>query len=69
MEVDLKNFKSEISEEPLIGSYSNFKLKLRWQTISYKSIKWRWPPVEDNLKILKVEYLSIHLLDIPQLLH
>ena len=21
--------------------------------------KWRWPPMEDNFKILKVEYLSI----------
>jgi hypothetical protein len=32
-------------------------------TIMYKSFKWRRPPREDGLKILKVEYLSNRLLD------
>ena len=33
-----------------------------WTTL-YKSIKWRRPPLEDDLKRLKVEYLSNPLLD------
>jgi hypothetical protein len=39
------------------------------QTIFYKYLKWRQPPVEDNLKILKVENLSKHLLDHAQTLN
>jgi hypothetical protein len=35
-------------------------LSLDEQTILYKSIKCRRPPMEDKLKILKVEYLSNH---------
>ena len=34
--------------------------------ILYKSIKWRQPPMEDDLKILKVEYLSNLLVDHTQ---
>ena len=27
--------------------------------LNYKNcLKWKWPPMEDNLEILKVEYLS-----------
>jgi hypothetical protein len=33
---DTSNFKSGISQQPLIGSYSNFKIKLTDQTIFYK---------------------------------
>ena len=33
------------------------------QTIFCKSFKWRRPPMEDDLKILKVDYLSNCLLD------
>jgi hypothetical protein len=33
------------------------------QTIMYESLKWRQPPIEDDLKILKVEYLSNHCMD------
>ena len=29
----------------------------------YKSFKWRRPQIEDNLKILKVEYLINHCMD------
>jgi hypothetical protein len=35
----------------------------------YKSLQLRWPPLEDDLKIPKVEYLSNHLLDLTQILY
>ena len=38
---------------------------LQWKTTS----NGRQPPMEDNLKILKVEYLSNHWLDFPQILN
>ena len=46
-------------------------LKLSWddQTKLYKPFKWRGPPIEDNLKILKVEYLINRLLDHTQILN
>jgi hypothetical protein len=60
-EEDLK-----ISQQQLVGSYSNLKLELlgsnqsvqRYQmkTASYG----RRPPPEDDLKICKVEYISNH---------
>ena len=34
-----------------------FNLSLDDQTIYYKSFKWRRPPMEDDLKILKGEYI------------
>ena len=40
--------KSGISQQPLVGSYSNLKLKLWDQIRVYKGIKWRWPPMEDD---------------------
>ena len=33
----------------------------------HKSFKWRRPQMEDELKILKVEYLSNHFLDHTQI--
>ena len=63
------NIKSWISQQPLIGSSSNFKLKLRGPNQNKKYLKWRRPPMEDNLKILKVEYLSNHWSDLPQILN
>jgi hypothetical protein len=63
-----QNIKSEISQQPLIGSYTNFKLKYD-QTILCKPLKWRRPSMEDDLKILKVKYLSNHLLDPTQILN
>ena len=33
----------------------------------YTSFKWQRPPIEDALKILKVEYLSNHLLHHTQI--
>ena len=63
------NIKSWISQQPLIGSSSNFKLKLRGTNQNIKYSKWRWPPMEDDLKMLKVEYLSNHSSDPPQILN
>ena len=62
-----QNIESWISQQPLIESYSDFKLQLIWPTIFCKSFKWRRPPIEDDLKILKVEYLSNLLLDHTQI--
>ena len=64
-----QNIKSWISQQPLIGSSSNFKLKLRGPNKNIKCLKWRRPPMEDDLKILKVEYLSNHSSDPPQILN
>ena len=35
----------------------------------HESQKRRQPPMEEDLKILKVEYLSNHWLDFPQILN
>ena len=53
-----QTIKSGISQKPIIGSYSNFKLKLRWPNHSLQILKMkptsngRWPE-----KILEVKYL------------
>ena len=62
-----QNIKSWISQQPLIGSSSNFKLKLRGQNQNWNFLKWRQPPMEDDLKILKVEYLSNLSSDLPKM--
>jgi hypothetical protein len=67
------NLKSGISQQPLVGSYSNLNLKLIWstqivhryQTKMTSNVKQ--PPTEDDLKIWKVEYLSIHWSDLTQI--
>ena len=46
-----------ISQQPLVECYSNFKLKLRGPNQNKKCLKRRQPPMKDDLKILKVEYL------------
>ena len=53
-----QNIKRWISQQPLIGSSSNFKLKFRGQNQNQKCLKLRRTPIKDNLKLLKVEYLS-----------
>jgi hypothetical protein len=58
MEDNLRISKYLISQRALIWNSSNFKLKLRGQ-----------PPIEDDLKILKVEYISDYELDLPQILN
>ena len=35
----------------------------------YKSLRLRRPPMEDDLKIIKLDYLSNHLLDHTQILN
>ena len=64
-----QNIKSKISQHPLIGFSSNLKVKLRGPNQNQKSSKGRQPPIEDDLKILKVEYLSSHLSDLSQILN
>jgi hypothetical protein len=64
-----QNVKSWISQQPLIGASSNFNLKLRGPNKNNKCLKWRRPPLEDDLKILKVEYLSNQSSDPPQILN
>ena len=58
-----------ISQQPLVGSYPNFKLKLRGSIQTVKSLKLKMTPMEDDLKILNVEYLSNHWLDLIQILN
>ena len=68
-----QNMKSGISQQPLVGSYSNFKLKPIGsnQGVQRYQLKMtcsgRWPLMEDDLKILKVEYLSNHWSDLPKI--
>ena len=61
-----QNSQSGISQQPFIGSYSNLNLSLYDVTIFYESFKLRPTPMEDNLKILKVEYLRTCLMDHTQ---
>jgi hypothetical protein len=62
----MKYIKSIISQQPLVRSYSNLKLKLMGSKQSVqmyeirKSSNGRQPPWENDLKGLKVEYLSNH---------
>ena len=64
-----KNVKSWISQQSsLIESFSNFKLKLRGLNQKLKCLKWRQQPKEDDLKILKVKYISSHWLNLSQIL-
>ena len=58
-----------ISQQPLMGSFFKFKVKLRGPNQNKKCLKWRWPSMEDDLKISKVEYLSNHWSDLPQILN
>ena len=53
----------------LLDNTQILNLRLFDQTIVCKSLKWRWPSIEDNLKLLKVEYLSNRLLDPTQILN
>ena len=64
-----QNIKSGISQKLLIGSYSNLNFSLDDQIIFYNSEKRRKPPMDDDINILKVEYLSNTLLDHNQILN
>ena len=63
-----QNNKIWISQQPLIRSFSNLLFMLRGPNKNKKILKWRQPPMEDNPKILKVEYLSNHCSYLPQIL-
>ena len=57
------NIKSGTSQQHLLDPTQILNLSLDDQTIFYKSLKWGWPLMEVDLKILKVEYHSDLLLD------
>ena len=59
-----------ISQQLIIGSSLDFELRLRGNKLNLRRfLKWRRPPLEDNLKILKVEYICNHWWDCPQILN
>ena len=58
--IDYQNIKSGISQQPLVGSFSNFKFKLRGPNQNHKGVKGRQLPMEEELKMLKAEFLSNH---------
>jgi hypothetical protein len=61
-----QNIKNWISQQPIIGSSSNLKHKLRGPNQNQNA--WnKGPPMKDDLKILKVLYLSNHWSDLPQI--
>ena len=62
-----QNTESSISQQQLTGSSSNFKLKLRGPNQNKLFLKQRQPKMEEDLKILKGEYLSNHKLDFPKI--
>jgi hypothetical protein len=70
-----QNMKSRIYQQPPVGSYSNLKLELLGSNQSAQMYQMkttsngRWPPMEDDLKIWKVEYLNNHWLDLTQILN
>ena len=74
MEDNLKNLKNLISQHPLFGTSSKFKLKLIGPNQNQEIIEMKmtsngwWPLKEKDLKILNIKYLSKHWLDLPQIL-
>jgi hypothetical protein len=70
-----QNMKTGISQQPLVGSYSNLKLKLIGSNQSKQKYKMnmtsngRRPPIEDDHTILKVEYINSHWLDLTHILN
>ena len=63
-----QNIINWISQKQLICFSLNFKLKIRGSNQNKRGLKLRQPPMEDDLNILKVECLSNHWLDLPQIL-
>ena len=62
-----QNIKRGISQQPLNGSFSKLKLKLRGTKQNQTCLKQRQPSMEDDFKILNVEYLSNHWSDFSQI--
>ena len=46
----------------------HLNLSYDWKIRVFKCLKWRKPQMEDDLKILKVEYLSNYRMDQSQIL-
>ena len=59
-----QNIKIRIYHLSLIRPSSNLKIKVRGPNQSECCLKWNWPPMEDHIKILKVEYFSNHWSDL-----
>ena len=66
MEDDLKIIKVEYLSNHILDHNQNLNISLEYQTIFYKSLKLRRPPIEENIK---VQYLSNHSLDHTQILN
>ena len=68
-----QNIQSWIFQQPLIRSSWNFKVKIRerkpkWEIVAMKTTSnRRRHPMEDDLKILKVEYLNNNWLNLLQI--
>ena len=65
----ISTLQSWIHQQPLIGSSSKYKLKFRGLNQNQKYLKWRWSLMEDTLKVLKVEYISNHWSNLPQIVN
>ena len=68
MEHNLKILKVDYLSNHLMDPTQILNLSLDYQTILYKSFKWRRPPMKDDLNKLKVEYPNNQLLDHTQML-
>ena len=58
IENELKIFKVEYLSTHLLDHTQILNFSLEDQTRFYKSLKWRWPPMEDDLKYLKWNNLA-----------
>ena len=58
-----------ISQQTQIEFSSNLRLKLRGPIQNQKCLKWRRAPIEEYLKLSKVEYLSNPCSDLLQVLN
>jgi hypothetical protein len=57
MEDVIKMLKVEYLNNRLLDLTKILNLSLYDQIIFCNSCEWKWPPIEDDLQILKVEYL------------
>ena len=61
--------RQNITKQALIRNQNMKGKNMIWFQDLRKSFKWRWTPMEDDLYILKVEYLINRLLDHTQILN
>ena len=64
-----QNIYSGISQQPMNRSSLNFKIRLNGQNLNQNSFKLRQLQLEDDTKILKMEYLSNYWSDLSQILN